>query len=577
MATRPSGHTGLTNPVTSPGRGPLTGTVAGVWRRVRYPEAGPVDAGTGRRRGVLLFLALFLLTGSWALATPPYAAPDEPAHVFRAADVVRGDLVPARDSALGPGIAVVEVPAGLVDSAARMACFATRPDVDASCAGDPGADDRLVEAATGAARYHPVYYAVIGWPSLLLSDDSALFAMRLLSALVVSLLLTAGLRSTWQHPHGRLLTAGALVGLTPMVLFLGGTVNPNAVEIAGGFAVWATGLTLVATDDPGRQRALVRRLSLAAMAMVVTRTISPLWLLLILVFVALVAGRVRTLAVLRLRSTLVWAPVVGLTTVAAVAWTVLTNTNVVPEAPADPVGFLAAVRVVLEYMPVRLPEFVGVFGWLDTLPPTSSLVLVTVLLGGLVVLAVSAGQRRAVLVLVALGVAIAVVPVVIEAAQYDSLGLFWQVRYTLPFAVGLPMVAAVTLASGLDGPPDVRLTGRMPVVLVIGMAAAQLGCFVWALRRYQVGADAPLGTFDGAWAPRVGTVTVIGMQVLGLVLLCLAVLRRVRGVDLVPGTVGPDEQAGTEPADGEEHPRAGEDDSEVGTSVPGGAHTHAVH
>jgi heme/copper-type cytochrome/quinol oxidase subunit 2 len=527
-----------------------------------------------RRHGVLLFLAVFLLTGSWALATPPFAAPDEPAHVYRAAAVVRGDLVPPRDADLPPGLAFVDVPAGLVDSAERIGCFKFHPDVPASCVGDPGPDDELVETPSSAARYHPVYYAAIGWPSFFLSDNAAVFAMRLVSALIVSVLISVGLVSAREHPQGRLLVTGAVVALTPMVLFLGGTINPNAVEIAAGFAVWGVGLSLIASDDAGRQRVLLRRLSLVAMAEVVTRTISPLWLLLSLLTLVALAGGPRTMALLRLRSVRWWVPAVGLVTLASVAWTVLTDVNTLPPASAERTGFLAAVRLVLEVTPMRLGQYVGQFGWLDTDSPTISLIALTVLIGALLFLGLSFGGRRSAAVLLGLALAVFAVPILIEAAGFNSTAYFWQMRYTMPLAVGLPMVAAVVAAPGLT--TSARAAGRLPGLFVVTAALAHLLCFVWALRRYQVGVSAPLGTLEGSWAPRVGTLTVIGLQVLGLVVLCLVAVRRSGDADAGLGTAGPDDRAGTSPTDGRERPPVAAEVTAAGPSVPDGAHPHAV-
>jgi hypothetical protein len=40
-----------------------------------------------------------------------------------------------------------------------------------------------------------------------------------------------------------------------------------------------------------------------------------------------------------------------------------------------------------------------------------------------------------------------VTPIVLEAWQYDTYGLYWQGRYTLPIAVGVPMLAVFAIQS----------------------------------------------------------------------------------------------------------------------------------
>jgi hypothetical protein len=477
-----------------------------------------------RDRFLLLFLCSFLLTGSWALASPPFAAPDEPAHVYRAAAVIRGHLLPSADEELPDGRAVVQAPAGLVDSAGRIECFIFKPEVPASCAGDAGPDERLTDATTAAARYHPIYYAAVGWPTLFLSDNAAVFAMRLVSALLVSLLLAAGLQSAFEHQRSGLLLTGSFVTLTPMVVFLGGVVNPSSVEIAAAFTVWASGLTLIKSDDPARQSVLLRRLSLAAMVMVTARTISPLWLFLTLLCLLVLAGRKKIIALMALRSTPLWASLVALATIASVAWTVFAGPNPVPPESSEKTSLPTAVGLMLQVMPQRLDQYIGRFGWLDTHSPAYSLVAMTVVLGFLVLLGLVLGSRLYALVIVALTLTVFAIPVLIEAWQFNSTGYFWQMRYQQPLAFGVPMVAAAAIRWGNDPSVRARFETRIAWVVVPPVALAHLLCFVWALRRYQVGETAPIDVLYGSWVPRVGTLTVIGLQGLGLVLLAVLVL-----------------------------------------------------
>lgn len=499
----------------------LTAAPRSLGGTLAVTTAGP------RRRFLLLFLCCFLLTGSWALATPPFAAPDEPAHVYRASAVVRGHLVPSPDQELGDGRAAVEVPAGLVESANRIGCYVFRPEVPASCAGDPDADDRLAAGVTSAARYHPVYYAAVGWPTLFLSDNSAVFAMRLASAFLVSLLLASGLSSAFEHPRSRLVILGSTMAMTPMVLFLGGTVNPNSVEIAGGFAVWGAGLALIASDDPARQRILLRRLAVAAAVMVTARSISPLWLLLILGALAALAGRRRLVELLGRRFTWFWGGVVGAATLVSVAWTVLAGANPVPPERADKTSFLDAVGLSLAVMPQRLDQYIGRFGWLDAHSPSYSLVVITAALGFVVVLGLVLGRRTEALVVAGLLAAVVALPVVIEAVQFNSTGYFWQSRYQLPLAVGIPMVAMAAVRPAGSSDP---WSARVPLVLLPPVLLGHLLCFVWALRRYQIGSTAPLDVLGGSWAPRIGTWTAIGMHGLGLLALGLLVIALVRSL-----------------------------------------------
>jgi hypothetical protein len=172
------------------------------------------------------------------------------------------------------------------------------------------------------------------------------------------------------------------------------------------------------------------------------------------------------------------------------------------------------VRAVLEAMPWSLQQYVGTFGWTDAYSPGYSLIVWPVLAGGLVLAALLAGRWRQVWLLLALVAVSFWLPVLLEASQFNNLGLFWHARYNLPFAMGVVLIACAVLARirVLREFVDARL-----VLLVLPLAlSVHAACFVWALRRYQVGVSAPLSAFEGVWAPPLGSWTVVAIQLVGL-------------------------------------------------------------
>ena len=111
------------------------------------------------RRVLLVTWALLsALSAVWALATPIAASPDEPAHIIRAASVVRGQLV----GTPSPKGHVVNVPRYIADTQSET-CFAFHPTVTADCSHladrDPGA---TTTATTTAGLYNPLYYYAVG-------------------------------------------------------------------------------------------------------------------------------------------------------------------------------------------------------------------------------------------------------------------------------------------------------------------------------------------------------------------------------------------------------------------------------
>jgi hypothetical protein len=145
-------------------------------------------------------------------------------------------------------------------------------------------------------------------------------------------------------------------------------------------------------------------------------------------------------------------------------------------------------------------EMIGWFGWLDN--PTATLVWIpwTAALAFLVFVALAWVRRRHAVVLLALLAAVVVVPVVVNATPYNADGTFWQGSYTLPLAVGVPILAAFALAATERGRDLVN--GRFVLVVGLAVGFGQLLAYAQDLRRYTVGVDGPLAYFQRVqWSP----------------------------------------------------------------------------
>jgi hypothetical protein len=90
---------------------------------------------------------------------------------------------------------------------------------------------------------------------------------------------------------------------------------------------------------------------------------------------------------------------------------------------------------------------------------------------------------------------------VIESATYnDSGGVFWQGRYTLPLAVGVPILAAVTLTSTERGRQLATSGLLLGIGVVIGLA--HVLAFAQNLRRNTVGYDGAFQFWEHPnWVP----------------------------------------------------------------------------
>lgn len=433
-----------------------------------------------------------LLSGLWALASPLFSGPDEPAHVRRAAAISRGQLTgddPQRDD-LTDGYLEVSIPKIYGD--ARIACFAFYRDLPASCQSFDGSSDNG-PVLTLAARHPPFYYAMAGIVSRPYPPGSgSVYLMRLVSVALTGALVASVVVALRKTAAPRLAAAGILLAITPMVLFVSGTVNPSALEIASAIALWAGGLVLVARAPDRVDPRLVALVGVAASLLALSRQLGPLWLALIVVALLVVGGKASIVALLRSRVAQIWAAVVATCTVAQVLWIAIVK-------PLD--TSLTGTELDLSGSEVfrrtfgtsfgRYRELIGGFGWLDTPAPSATILLWTLALGALLLIAATFGPRRNALVLLVLLLAIVAVPVALEYQAFnDAGGFFWQGRYTLPLAVGVPILAAFSITRIPETPRLVR--GPLLPTLGAMVVVAHVLAFAQNLRRYTVGYNGPV-------------------------------------------------------------------------------------
>jgi hypothetical protein len=443
------------------------------------------------------------------LASPLSSGADEPSHVIRAASLAEGELLgsPASGDPREPRLEVA-VP-GALGSLPEPACYAGRPAVPAACA-QPVASTPLpggeVALATTSGRHPPAYYALVGIPYLLdLPPTVANYAPRVVSALASAAFLTVALRLAARAPAPAPAVLGVLVAVPPMALHLTGVVNPNGLEVTAGICLWVALLVLArAPLDPGRPlpRGPLAAAGVAGVTMTLTRPVSALWLGIAVVTALAVARREVLRAVLHDRVAWAWAAVGAAAAAASVAWLLLVGNPLLEGGRplAGQLGLVDALRLTLSRTWLNVREMIGVLGWLDTgLPPS----LYGVWLGVAALLLLGAVLTRRwwpVTVLACLAWAVVVVPAVLGALRYNELGVIWQGRYTLPLAVGVPILAGLLL--GEAGPGVRRVAPWLTAGSALALAAGQVVAFAVTLRRYVVGVDGPLD-FLGApgWSP----------------------------------------------------------------------------
>jgi hypothetical protein len=483
-------------------------------------------------------VAVGLSIGAWSVSTPLGAAPDEPTQMIQAVSVVRGQFdgrqVPLSFGGVPIGrIGTVEVPEwatnvpDLTNVPDMPMCSEPRPNGPARCAlglphsGTPsgGTDTRDVLSASQFSNYPPLYYVMVGVPSLPSTGSGALYGMRYTAALLDSALVALGLFLLARYHPRKLPLLGAIIGLSPMVLFISAVVSSSGMETAAAFAAWCGGLCVVErTDIP---RALAALTSLSFIALILSRPISPVNAAVIVAVLATLVGWDRSRSLVRQRNFRpLWMSAIVATMVAGLFLVLFGLPLLTGPAEKPPLSFVDSVWLTLRLAGGELRQCIGDFGWTDIPAPQWVIIVWTSALGGLFAygLAVSRRCRHA---LPLLALAIVAMPVIFEAPQINTVGTYWTGRYWLPLAVGLPLVASSIeprrvyqrLRSAVS--PALQLAGFVSVgVLLI---VAQVGAFLAALHRYE--GLAPNAGSPVKWTPPGGTTLAIALFISGQVLL----------------------------------------------------------
>jgi hypothetical protein len=432
----------------------------------------------GRRPWLVVWAALFAAMASWSLASPLMSGPDEPAQLIRAASLVRGQLLGQHVGGPSSPTTRVRVPVWLAGANRVPLCYRGEPSVPASCAPQVSAAGGSAWALTYTGRYPPLYYALVGWPTLFLRGPPAVYLVRLVACAVVAVLLAGALWCAGRSRRRPGLLMGLALTITPQVLFLGSVVNPSGLELGAAVCVWAAGLV---AGEAGDEASTWWMLGSAAVLANV-RGLSPFWLALMGASLGAWWGREGLARVLRTRASRLGLPLVAAAGTLAVAWVLgagALHTRPSSLAAGHP-GALAVLGIEAANVFVLAPQFVAGFGWTDTYLPAPVYVL---WLGALLVLVAGAARRasgRHRLVIVGLTGACFLVPTLLTFSEAGHLGVFGQARDWMPLWLGLPMVAGASLPAGLN-----RRAGWLVSGVAGGAIAVQGLSWWWALERYR--------------------------------------------------------------------------------------------
>jgi Predicted membrane protein (DUF2142) len=468
------------------------------------------------------FALAFVALACWSVADPLVAAPDEQAHMIRAYAIAHGQLGHQEPGAVTAQVDVT-VPASVNFTKTYPQCFQFQGTVSAACAPTFDTSTAPVVTNTYVGHYPPLYYVLVGLPSYLSAHVVGLYLMRLASSLIcaVMLALTAYVIARWCRR--RTLVAGVAVAMTPLTWFLASSVNPSGFEMVTAICLW-TSLAVFAADYVDNPPVgLVAIIGVSGAVLTLVRGLSPLFVALTGVVLAVAVGPRRLWALLRRRRDVQYATaaIVGAALLAA-AWIVTQHTlsiNPLGTTVSTGTSESSIMHLVVHRMQSWIPQAIGVLGWLDTPMPhwldDLWYLMVAVLVVGALVLA-SVRVRVALVSVAALSV---LVPFVLILRQAHQLGVVGQARDFLPLAVGVPILAAGTWSRSRRS----RVAQRNVSVGVVALVAVlTMGSFYLNLRRYAVGRAGSRLFFlhAGGWSPPTGSFATLAVY--GVVTAALA-------------------------------------------------------
>jgi hypothetical protein len=495
----------------------------------------PRHPSPARATALTVGLGFFLLMAGWALITPMNAT-DEAAQIVKAAATVRlqnlGTVEHVPKTALGLGrrsqltvgeVSIYRVPASFAGR--TMPCFMNGAQ-NPRCAGRMSDSPRITSAISYVGNYNPLYYVLVGWPTLLVLGTKCVYLMRLCSAALNAVLLGLAARTALESRRPRRALLCLAAAATPMTLFFGGIVNPNGTEICAAVLVWCVVLRVATAEEPVPQvvRALAGRGVLGVVLLLNLRMLGPLWLVLIAGFGWWIARPETRRAAVRCRGVRVAAAGSTVLCAASLLWTRLTPMELV-SLNASHARFLRAARITLDLAPRDLREMLFSYDWAQVQLPMLAAVLLTATYTLLFTPLLT--DRRYLPPFLAMALGVVAIPVLLQGYEMRSLGLIWQGRYLLPFATGLALLAGFADQDPRRAAVPEAGGRALEHWLSLFLGVSGLTCFWWAVRE-NANRDGLLGPFlprHVHWAPAVTWPAAVLPYLLGALVLGWALWR----------------------------------------------------
>ena len=474
------------------------------------------------------FLYVTCLTFSWVLMQPPYSVADEPSHTIKAVASAYGQFDrPQVIGQFGYGAYSYEVPK-VFTSIWHSTCYNDDTRITAACIGDFPPGTELVGTTSTAGPNPPTYYVAIGWLGRMFPSQTGFYLMRFLGALLFCLTLTFTFALQYFKSKSRNAWISIPLLFTPAVSSFSAVINPFAYEIAAAALFWTSAFLLSDSRNPNSEsKQLWGALVGSALFFSCIRPAAFVWLTMITFFVIIsVPGNVNrqlNFQDKRIRS------IVGIAfnaIVISLALSYRTQTDLVVD-PANTIAPMVGpggsvfsnMLVSYRHLGVFFRQLFGFFGRTSFYPPVVVPVLfVTAAVMSIGIMRIPTWRLRvglaALLSLVYFG------PVVLEGTRAGHLGFFYQGRYILPVAIGIPTYI------WLRGEERERNRYTLPLTrTIVGLSAgSSIFAANYVARRFVSGTDGRVLWFlDVKWSPPGGPYVLLGLLACSMVGACLMV------------------------------------------------------
>lgn len=456
----------------------------------------------------------FVLSATWAWAGPLFSIPDENAHITKVLALSDGQFSAWYDD----GVAMVTLPEGY-EYNASLVCFVFNDTVSASCAGtmsDPGSET----FPNWVANYNPLYYGMVSVPVYFLEGNTALYAMRIVSAFASAVFvgLTASIAA--RHKHRSWLLLAVVSVAAPVTTYFAGSVNPQGLEITSALLGI---VSLLALLDSPRTAPLWWWVAhvVGAAILINVRASGLAWYAAVVLVALITVGFKKFFAMLSLKPAWFVLAAIGAAGGFAFWWLQhvgqLTQEATPGTAPLIGASFGEAAVAMISTTPFHIQQAIGVFGWLDTYVPAAFIgVAVVALTLPLILLFLHAGRPQMVrtLALLTLG---ALLPVVVQGWAAANTGIIWQGRYAIFIYLSIGVAVAWMIAESQSTPAG--LSRRATLTSGLLLAGYSSFVFVFVLSRYVTGLDEALVEIFTApeWTPPGGALAPIVVHVLAQV------------------------------------------------------------